>query len=154
MHNYLAVIPSTLLSDDYKTYLEKAPTFFIKVDVEKLRDFINKYIKCGDDKETLYMIENGKIVIDVTEKAKTDQSIKRIYKMFQQGFEKAEKVVDEIIKNTYRILMTREQKGWYICCTDKNLSNYLKERLNQNEGIIYSVDEDEHYSDLMVAEDS
>ena len=60
MHNYLAVTPPTLLSDDYKTYLEKAPAF-IKGDVEKLRDFINKYIKYGDDKETLYMIENGKI---------------------------------------------------------------------------------------------
>lgn len=60
LHNYLAVTPPTLLSDDYKTYLEKAPAF-IKGDVEKLRDFINKYIKYGDDKETLYMIENGKI---------------------------------------------------------------------------------------------
>lgn len=60
LHNYLAVTPPTLLSDDYKTYLEKAPAF-IKGDVEKLRDFINKYIEYGDDKETLYMIENGKI---------------------------------------------------------------------------------------------
>lgn len=60
LHNYLAVTPPTLLSDNYKYYLEKAPAF-IKGDVDKLRDFINKYIKYGDDKETLYMIENGKI---------------------------------------------------------------------------------------------
>lgn len=60
LHNYLAVTPPTLLSDNYKYYLEKAPAF-IKGDVEKLRDFINKYIKYGDDKETLYQIENGKI---------------------------------------------------------------------------------------------
>lgn len=60
LHNYLAVTPPTLLSDNYKYYLEKAPAF-IKGDVEKLRDFINKYIQYGDDKETLYMIENGKI---------------------------------------------------------------------------------------------
>lgn len=60
LHNYLAVTPPTLLSNNYKYYLEKAPAF-IKGDVEKLRDFINKYIQYGDDKETLYMIENGKI---------------------------------------------------------------------------------------------
>ena len=98
--------------------------------------------------------ENGKIVTDVTERAKTDQSIKGIYKMARQDFEKAEKVADEIIKNTYRTLMTRGQKGCYIYCTNKNLAEYLKIRLNQNDGIIYSIDEDENYSDLMVAEDS
>lgn len=97
--------------------------------------------------------ENGKIVTDVTERAKTDQSIKGIYKMFQQDFDKAEKIADEIIKNTYRTLMTRGQKGCYIYCTDKNLSDYLKKRLNQNGGIVYSIDEEEHYRDLMVAEE-
>ena len=74
--------------------------------------------------------------------------------MFQQDFGKAEKIADEIIKNTYRTLMTRGQKGCYIYCTDKNLSNYLKKRLNQNDGIVYPIDEEEHYSDLLVAEDS
>jgi DUF2075 family protein len=98
--------------------------------------------------------ENGKIVTDVTERAKTDQSIKGIYKMARQDFEKAEKVADEIIKNTYRTLMTRGQKGCYIYCTDKKLSDYLKKRLNQNNEIFYPFDEDGHYSDLMVAEDS
>lgn len=60
LHNYLAVTPPTLLSDNYKYYLEKALAF-IKGAVEKLRDFTNKYIKYGDDKETLYQIKNGKI---------------------------------------------------------------------------------------------
>lgn len=49
--------------------------------------------------------------------------------------------------------MTRGQKGCYIYCTDKNLSNYLKKRLNQNNEIVYPIDEDEYCSDLMVAED-
>ena len=60
LHNYLTVTPPTILSDDYKYYLEKAPAF-IKGDVEKLREFIIKYIRYGDEKETLYMIDNGKI---------------------------------------------------------------------------------------------
>ena len=50
--------------------------------------------------------------------------------------------------------MTRGQKGCYIYCTDENLSNYLKKRLNQNDEIVYPIDKDENYSDLMVAEDS
>lgn len=97
--------------------------------------------------------ENGKIVTDVTKRAKTDQSIKGIYIMLQQNFDKAEKIADEIIKNTYRTLMTRGQKGSYIYCTDKKLSEYLKRRLNQKEVIIYPIDENEHYSNLMIAED-
>lgn len=60
LHNYLPVEPPTILSDVYKEYLDKAPAF-IHGDVEKLREFITKYIKYGDNKETLYLIENGKI---------------------------------------------------------------------------------------------
>ena len=52
--------------------------------------------------------------------------------MYQQDFERAEKISDEIIKNTYRTLMTRGQKGCYIYCTDKKLSYYLNKRLNHN----------------------
>jgi DUF2075 family protein len=36
----------------------------------------------------------------------------------------------EIIKNTYRTLMSRSAKGCYIFCCDKALSNYLKDRLS------------------------
>lgn len=97
--------------------------------------------------------EDNKIVTDVTERAKTDQSIKEIYKMAQKDFDKAMKVADEIIKNTYRTLMTRGQKGCYIYCVNKGLSNYLKRRLNQKKEIVYSI-EDEEKDNLMVAEDS
>lgn len=39
--------------------------------------------------------------------------------------------------------MTRGQKGCYIYCTDKNLAEYLKRRLNKNNGIEYLIDEEE-----------
>ena len=55
---------------------------------------------------------------------------------------------------TYRTLMTRGQKGCYIYCTDKNLSNYLKKRLNQKDEIIYPINDEEITSNEMVAEDS
>lgn len=97
--------------------------------------------------------ENNNVVTDVTERAKTDQSIKGIYKIYQQDFEKAQKIADEIIKNTYRTLMTRGQKGCYIYCTDKNLSEYLKRRLNQNKQKLYAID-GKITSDLMVSEET
>ena len=50
----------------------------------------------------------------------------------EDGTEEAHSVANLIIKNTYRTLMTRGQKGCYIYCTDKKLAKYLKRRLNQN----------------------
>ena len=49
--------------------------------------------------------------------------------------------------------MTRGQKGCYIYCTDKKLSEYLKKRLNQKDEIIYSTDEEEDKVKMMIAED-
>ncbi len=60
LHNYIKQNPDPLTDNDYDYYIEKAPVF-VRGDVIKLRDFIKKYIKWGDDKETLYKIENGKI---------------------------------------------------------------------------------------------
>ncbi len=96
--------------------------------------------------------ENGKIITDVTERAKTDQSIRGIYKMAQKDFDRAMKVADEIIKNTYRTLMTRGQKGCYIYCEDKLLAEYLKRRINSCNGVTYEIDEEKSYKDLIVAE--
>ena len=51
--------------------------------------------------------------------------------------------------------MTRGQKGCYIYCTNKKLSDYLKKRLNQKEEIIYPIDSEDNTNDIMmVAEDS
>ena len=52
--------------------------------------------------------------------------------MLKQDLDKAKRLSDEIIKNTYKTLMTRGQKGCYIYCLDKNLAEYLKRRLNKN----------------------
>ena len=40
-----------------------------------------------------------------------------------------EYLADEIIKNTYRTLMTRGMKGCYIYCTDAGMKEYLTNRL-------------------------
>ena len=79
----------------------------------------------GDDMR----YENGKIVTDFTKRARTDQSLRGIKKMYKSNPDLAEKEADEIIKNTYRTLMTRGMKGCYIYCTDRKLSDHLKKCL-------------------------
>jgi len=79
----------------------------------------------GDDMR----YENGHVVTDFTKRAKTDQSLKGIKKLYKEDPKKALKEADEIIKNTYRTLMTRGMKGCYVYCTDKKLAEYLKECL-------------------------
>ena len=74
--------------------------------------------------------ENGHVVTDFTKRAKTDQSLKGIKKMFKENPDKARKRADEIIKNTYRTLLTRGMKGCYIYCTDPGLREYIRSRLD------------------------
>lgn len=70
--------------------------------------------------------ENDHIVTDYTQRASTDQSLKGIKKIAKQNPEEAAKTADEIIKNTYRTLMTRGMKGCYVYCCDEGLAEYLK----------------------------
>lgn len=97
--------------------------------------------------------ENGNVVTDFTKRAKSDSSLKGIKKMYKENPEKALKLSDEIIKNTYRTLMTRGMKGCYVYCEDKPLAEYLKSRINKGNRITYAIDEEEHYKSLSVAED-
>lgn len=79
----------------------------------------------GDDMR----YENGKIVTDFTKRASTDKSLSGIKSIYKKDPLRAEIIADEIIKNTYRTLMTRGMKGCYVYCTDQNLADYLKGRL-------------------------
>lgn len=81
----------------------------------------------GDDMR----YENGKIITDFTKRASTDQSIKGLKKLYKENKEEALKRADEIIKNTYRTLMTRGMKGCYVYCTDENLRDYMKKKINK-----------------------
>lgn len=82
----------------------------------------------GDDMR----YENNHIVSDFTKRASTDQSMKGIKKLDKQNHFEAQKRADEIIKNTYRTLMTRGMKGCYIYCTDSKLRDYLKQRIQKS----------------------
>ena len=80
----------------------------------------------GDD----LRYEDG-IITDFTKRARTDQSIKGLKGLYKKDKEKVLSIADRIIKNTYRTLLTRGQKGCYIYCVDNNLKEYLKHRLNK-----------------------
>ncbi len=70
------------------------------------------------------------IVTDFNERAGTDKSLFGIKKMYKESPSEALEVADEIIKNTYRTLMTRGMKGCYVYCEDMALQDYFNERLN------------------------
>ena len=82
----------------------------------------------GDDMR----YESDRIVTDFTKRARTDQSMKGIKKLYKENPQQANELADEIIKNTYRTLMTRGMKGCYIYCVDKKLGEYLKAQVGQN----------------------
>ena len=72
--------------------------------------------------------ENGKVITDRTKRAKTDSSVKGDNTL--SGLSK-EALLDRIIRNTYKTLLSRGQKGCYVYCEDKPLSEYLKEKLRK-----------------------
>ena len=81
----------------------------------------------GDD----LVYRDGQIVTDVSKRAKTDQSIKGIKKLQAENPEYAKEIADRIIKNTYKVLMTRGMKGCYVFCTDDALRDYIKKMIGE-----------------------
>jgi uncharacterized protein len=76
----------------------------------------------GDD----IRYEDGKIITDITKRANTDASIKGLKSMLKTNPEKAKEIADEIIKNTYRTLLTRGQKGCYVYVIDNKIVNSMR----------------------------
>ncbi|MFY2158621.1 DNA/RNA helicase domain-containing protein, partial [Cytobacillus firmus] len=81
--------------------------------------------------------------------SKTDQSLKGIKTLAKKDPEKAQAAADQIIRNTYRTLMTRGQKGCFVFCTNPELNAYFEERLQRartyndvSPGRVLSVAED------------
>lgn len=99
----------------------------------------------GDD----LVYRDGKVQTDYTKRASTDRSIFGIKKMMKEQPEKASKLVDEIIRNTYRTLLTRGQKGCFVFCTDKRLADYLKNRIEK----VHEYKSDEFFKGDLVAEE-
>lgn len=72
------------------------------------------------------IVRNGVVITRPEERASTDKSVFGWKKLFKDDPEATLGRLDTIIKNTYRTLMTRGQKGCYIYCTDPETRDYFK----------------------------
>lgn len=79
----------------------------------------------GDD----LVVRNGEVITKPLARAKTDKSISGYKKLLKSNPETANKKADEIIRNTYRTLMTRGMKACYVFCTDPETQSYFQDRL-------------------------
>jgi hypothetical protein len=77
------------------------------------------------------IVRNGKVQTDYKKRARVDQrkSLPGIKQMHQTAPAKALAAADEIIKNTYRTLMTRGMKGCYVYSSDPETREYFAGRL-------------------------
>ncbi len=71
------------------------------------------------------IVRNGRIITDATKRAGSDKSVHGYKKMHAEDPAAAEALADQIIKNTYRTLMTRGQKGCYVHSVDAETQHYL-----------------------------
>ena len=71
------------------------------------------------------IVRDGIILTDATKRSRNDSSVKGAKKLLRDDHQSAKKVIDSIIKNTYRTLMTRGMKGCYLYCTDHETSDYF-----------------------------
>ncbi|MGM9773717.1 MAG: DNA/RNA helicase domain-containing protein [Candidatus Egerieousia sp.] len=78
--------------------------------------------------------EDGRIVTDVKQRSGKDSSIRGLKTRMKSGKDiQAFQEADEIIKNTYRTMLTRGAKGCYVYCCDKALADYLSSKLETKE---------------------
>ena len=90
-----------------------------------------KVLRALEQHEIVRLGANISTEVDVRFLAATNKNLEAMIqqKMFREDPDRARKEADEIIKNTYRTLMTRGMKGCYVYCTDRKLAEYLKECL-------------------------
>jgi DUF2075 family protein len=74
------------------------------------------------------VVRNGSVVTDASRRASSDKSVFGHKKLAKDNPESAAILLDGLIKNTYRTLMTRGMKGCYVYFTDPETQAYF---LNQ-----------------------
>ena len=76
------------------------------------------------------MARNGQLITDPSANAKTDRTtFKGFKKELKENPEAAAAKADQIIRNTYRTLMTRGMKGCYLYFMDPETAEYFKSKL-------------------------
>lgn len=84
-------------------------------------DYIGVII--GDD----LIVRDGQVITNANKRSKNDSSVRGYKKLLQEDPVEGAKLLDLIIKNTYRTLMTRGMKGCYVYCTDEETARYFRQ---------------------------
>jgi DUF2075 family protein/DNA replication protein DnaC len=87
-------------------------------------DYIGVII--GDD----LIVRDGEIVTNPAKRSRMDASIKGYKRLLANNYEGGNRMLDMIIKNTYRTLMTRGMKGCYVYSADPETNNAFKKIAN------------------------
>jgi DUF2075 family protein len=74
-------------------------------------------------------VENGKLVTSPRGRAKSDKSLNGYVGERKLNPEAADAKADELIRNTYRTLMSRGMKGCYVYFTDPEVKKYFESRM-------------------------
>lgn len=82
------------------------------------------------------VVRNGKVITQPNERASTDKSIHGWKKLYKADQKTTEARLDAIIKNTYRTLMTRGQKGCYVYFTDDETRQFFERRIEVTTGTL------------------
>jgi len=78
-----------------------------------------------------FVVRKGKVVTYPEKRSRMDASIKGFKQHLKRNPEAARYKASEIIKNTYRTLMTRGQKGCFIFCTDPETNAYFQATIGE-----------------------
>ena len=81
-----------------------------------------EYVGAIIGRDLIFM--DGKVQTDFRARARTDSSLKGIKTTRNYA------LADRIIRNTYRTILSRGQKGCFIYCEDTDLGNYIKNQLS------------------------
>lgn len=76
--------------------------------------------------------ESQKVITDYKMRANTEKSLYGLHVLMKQDKDFYEKAVDRLIRNTYRVLLTRGIKGCYVYACDDKLNKHLKKIVQNN----------------------
>lgn len=82
-----------------------------------------------------FVVRDGQIITDYTKRDSKDKTIQGMKKLAKNNKAEAMQKAAEIIKNTYRTLLTRGQKGAFLYCTDPETNQYFKDIMGNKQNI-------------------
>jgi len=76
--------------------------------------------------------ENGRVITNFQEHPRRDKAMQGLKQLYKKDPEVAKKKADELIKNTYRVLLSRGMKGCYVFFCDSSMAEYARSMMANN----------------------